>query len=248
MGDMVTANYVKGVVTYPPLPPMDQVEDSQFVLLWGDRAVTPHRRGVRQLYRHPVLSSMQFWYPISCTGNHTMWDLSRHFRCRDLLVSELLCVFAVSSPSPTPLPASKVHLLWSVSAAQVAAVLCANTLEMPTRPTWTSAASSCVVERRCMWSHDSHVTSSRALCGPPAHPEVLSDQYWGMRVSGLTTCLCLLFLLCALLTRVVCAHAPVFTSVSHSKTFSDFVCQYVVATYVSLYHPHSPPTPLITLP
>ena len=68
------------------------------------------------------------------------------------------------------------------------------------------------------WSHDSHVTSSRALCGPPVHPEVLSDQYWDMRLSGLTTCLCLLFLLSALLTRVVCAHALlVFTSVLPSK-------------------------------
>ena len=66
-----------------------------------------------------------------------------------------------------------------------------------------------------MWSHDSHVTSSRTVCGPPVHPEVLSDQYWDMRLSGPTTCLCFLFLLSALLTRVVCVHALlVFTSVS----------------------------------
>ena len=27
-----------------------------------------------------------------------------------------------------------------------------------------------------------HVTSSRALCGPLVHLEVLSDQYWDMRL------------------------------------------------------------------
>ena len=80
------------------------------------------------------------------------------------------------------------------------------------------ATANCVICAYFTWSHDSHVTSSRALCGPPVHPEVLSDQYWDMRLSGLTTCLCLLFLLSALLTRVVCAHALlVFTSVSPSK-------------------------------
>ena len=39
-------------------------------------------------------------------------------------------------------------------------------------------------------------------------PEVLLlfDLYWDMHLYGLTTCLCLLFLLSALLTGVVCAH------------------------------------------
>ena len=62
-----------------------------------------------------------------------------------------------------------------------------------------------------MLSHDSHVTSSKALCGPPVHPDVLSDQYWDMRLSGLTTSLCLLFLLFALLTW--CSVCPCTTCV-----------------------------------
>ena len=37
------------------------------------------------------------------------------------------------------------------------------------------------------------------------HLEVLFDLHWDMHLYGLTTCLCLLFLLSALLTRVVCA-------------------------------------------
>ena len=121
MGNMVTASHVKGVVTYPPLLPLDQVEDSQFILLWCDRAVTPHRRAspptdghqlIKQrqntvlkargiggggtcvgsegcgwmggegevcdtvIYRYSVLSSMHSGAHISCTGNHTLWDLS----------------------------------------------------------------------------------------------------------------------------------------------------------------------------
>ena len=80
-----------------------------------------------------------------------------------------------------------------------------------------------------MWSH---MTSSWALFGPTLHPEVLSDQYWDMCLSGLTTYLCLLFLFSALLTRVysVC---PCTTCVHVSVPFQDFfrfVCQYVVAT------------------
>ena len=86
-----------------------------------------------------------------------------------------------------------------------------------------------------------------------SHVEVLSDQYWDMRLSGLTTCLCLLFLLSALLTCVVCAHALlVFTSVSPSKMvwvclcncevcFSDFTCLHVVAITTSPSFPSSPP-------
>ena len=53
MGDVATASHVEGVVTYPPLPPMDQVEDSQFMLLWCDRAVTPHREGLP----HPLMAT-----------------------------------------------------------------------------------------------------------------------------------------------------------------------------------------------
>ena len=83
--------------------------------MWGVRDVGEGEGRVtcvRLLYRHHVLSSMHFGAHISCTGNHTMWDL----------------------------------------------------------------------------------------------------------LSGLTTCLCLLFLLSALFTRVVCAHALlVFTSVPPSK-------------------------------
>ena len=43
---VVTTSHVKGVCRFSlPLPPMDQVEDSQFVFLWCGWAVTPHREG-----------------------------------------------------------------------------------------------------------------------------------------------------------------------------------------------------------
>ena len=63
-------------------------------------------------------------------------------------------------------------------------------------------------EMRCIttWSHDSHVTNSGACLG---HWCTLSCRLictGDMHLYGLTTCMCLLFLLSALLTRVVCPH------------------------------------------
>ena len=103
-----------------------------------------------------------------------------------------------------------------------------------------------------MWSHDSHVTNSGACVG---HWYTLrcSDLHWDMHLYGLTTCLCLLFLLSALLTCVVCAHALLVpTSVSPPRCVH--VCLSVVATTVSSPFPspssacHTLPLPLTVCP
>ena len=68
-------------------------------------------------------------------------------------------------------------------------------------------------------------------------PEMLFDLHWDMHFLYGLTCLCLLFLLSALLTRVVCAHALlVSTSVSpHAKVMC--VCLYLVAIAASVPSP-----------
>ena len=79
------------------------------------------------------------------------------------------------------------------------------------------------------------------LCGPLEHPEVSSDLHWDMHLYGLTTCLCLLLLLSALLTRVVCAHA-LFVSTSVFPPRSVHVCMHAcicMYTYVRALNEHS---------
>ena len=62
------------------------------------------------------------------------------------------------------------------------------------------------------------------------HLEVLFDLHWDMHLYGLTTCLCLLFLLSALLTHVVCAHALlVSTSVSPPRCVHLHMCMHTHA-------------------
>ena len=102
------------------------------------------------------------------------------------------------------------------------------------RPVHGQHICSQIREMRCIttWSHDSHATNSGACVVPLVHHEVSADLHWDMHLYGLTTCLCLLFLLSALLTRVVCAHA-LLVSTSLFSPRCVHVCMHAcICTYV----------------
>ena len=111
--------------------------------MWGVKGVGEGEgsvRCVRQLYRHPVLSSMQFWCPYymywkplhvgSVTSDATTF------------LSVNCCVCSVKSLPSSPSCFKGALAVVCISSTSCCCLhMCANTLEMLTKATWLSAAS-----------------------------------------------------------------------------------------------------------